>query len=180
MVERVKRELAYTGTILKVYKDYVIANGHKAEWDFINHDGAAAVIPVLDDGKILMVKQYRNALDRYTLELPAGKVDSVGEEKRLCAFRELEEETGMKVDSPKDLEYLLTVDTTVAFCNEEIEIFVARNLKKTTQDLDEDEEVEVEAWELGKLIEKIYKGELKDSKTVSGLLAYASKYGNRK
>ena len=94
-VKRLRRELAYEGTILKVYKDYVDANGVHAVWDYIHHDGAAAVLPVTDEGKILMVRQYRNALDRFTLEIPAGKVDSADEPRRICAFRELEEETGI-------------------------------------------------------------------------------------
>ena len=68
-VKRLKRELKYQGTILKMYEDTVEVNGHQAKWDFIHHDGAAAVLPVTEDGKILMVRQYRNALDRYTLEL---------------------------------------------------------------------------------------------------------------
>ena len=100
-VIRKKRELAYEGTILKVYRDYVEANGREAVWDFIHHDGAAAVVPVLADGRILMVRQYRNALDRFTLELPAGKVDSPKEPRVLCAFRELAEETGMRAESPR-------------------------------------------------------------------------------
>lgn len=61
---------------------------------FIHHDGAAAVVAVNDDGKLLMVRQYRNALDRETLEIPAGKLDAPGEPKIECAYRELEEETG--------------------------------------------------------------------------------------
>lgn len=72
-VVRLGRELRYQGTILKIYEDRVIANGHECKWDFIHHDGAAAVLPVTDDGKILMVRQYRNALDRFTLEIPAGR-----------------------------------------------------------------------------------------------------------
>lgn len=72
-VKRVGRDLAYEGTVIKVYKDHMkFANGNTAEWDFIHHDGAAAVVPVMDDGKILMVTQYRNALERDTLEIPAG------------------------------------------------------------------------------------------------------------
>jgi ADP-ribose pyrophosphatase len=138
-VKRLRRELAYEGTILKVYKDYVDANGVHAVWDYIHHDGAAAVLPVTDEGKILMVRQYRNALDRFTLEIPAGKVDSADEPRRICAFRELEEETGFRVDKPEDLEFLIRIDTTVAFLDEEIDIFVARNLKKSAQHLDEDE-----------------------------------------
>ena len=73
---RLKRELAYTGTILKIYRDTVVANGHQEVYDYIHHDGAAAVLPVTKDGKILMVRQYRNALDRFTLEIPAGKLDA--------------------------------------------------------------------------------------------------------
>lgn len=175
-IKREKRELAYEGTILKVYKDYIDANGHKAVWDYIHHDGAAAVVAIDDEGKLIMVKQYRNALNRYTLEIPAGKVDSPDEPRVLCAFRELEEETGMKVESPNDLEFLIRVDTTVAFCDEEIDIFLARNLINSKQHLDEDEYINVEHCELDELLKLIYAGEIKDGKTVAAILAYANKY----
>ena len=88
-VVRLKRELKYQGTILKIYEDTVLANGHEAHWDFIHHDGAAAVVPVTDDGKILMVRQYRTALNRETLEIPAGKLDAPDEPKIECAYRSL-------------------------------------------------------------------------------------------
>lgn len=175
-ITRERRELAYEGTILKVYKDYIDINGNKAVWDYIHHDGAAAVVPIDDEGKIIMVKQYRNALNRYTLELPAGKVDDINEPRVLCAFRELEEETGFKLDSPDELEFLIRVDTTVAFCDEEIDVFLARNLKKSKQRLDDDEFVTVEHWKLDDLLELIYKGELKDAKTIAGIMAYTLKY----
>lgn len=145
-------------------------------WDYIQHNGAAAVVPILDNGKILLVRQYRNALDRYTLELPAGKVDDKDEPRRICAFRELREETGYRVDSPDELEFLIRIDTMVAFGDEEIDIFVAKNLKKGEQDLDEDESIDIEEWELDDLLELIYKGEIKDSKTVAAILAYKNKY----
>ena len=96
---RLKRELAYTGTILKIYRDTVVANGHQEVYDYIHHDGAAAVLPVTKDGKILMVRQYRNALDGFTLEIPAGKLDAPGEPKIDCAYRELEEETGFRSEN---------------------------------------------------------------------------------
>ena len=80
-VVRLDRQLKYQGNILKIYEDTVLANGHEAHWDYIHHDGAAAVLPVTDDGKILMVRQYRNALNRYTLEIPAGKLDEPDEPK---------------------------------------------------------------------------------------------------
>lgn len=133
-------------------------------------------MPILENGKILLVRQYRNALDRYTLELPAGKVDAGDEPRRICAFRELREETGYSVDSPNELEFLIRIDTMVAFGDEEIDIFVAKNLKKGEQDLDEDESIDIEEWELDDLLELIYKGELKDSKTVAAILAYKNKY----
>ena len=174
-IKRLKRELAYEGTVLKVYKDYIEANGHEAVWDYIHHDGAAAVVAVDGEGKLIMVRQYRNALDRFTLEIPAGKVDDIKEPRVLCAFRELEEETGMKVDKPEDLEFLVRVDTTVAFCDEEIDIFIARNLKKSKQKLDEDEYINVEHWELDDLLKLIYAGQIKDAKTVAAILAYKCK-----
>ena len=173
---REKRELAYEGAIVKVYKDHMLIDGKKSVWDYIQHNGAAAVVPVLENGKILLVRQYRNALNRYTLELPAGKVDSREEPRRICAFRELEEETGYKVASPDELEFLIRIDTMVAFGDEEIDIFVARNLIKSEQHLDEDESIDVEEWALEDLVDLIYKGELKDSKTVAAIIAYKNKY----
>lgn len=172
-VKRLKRELVYQGTILDVYKDTVEANGHKAEWDFIHHHGAAAVVPVTKDGKILMVRQYRNALDRETLEIPAGKLDRPDEPKIECAYRELEEETGYRCDH---LEYLLTVNTTIAFCDEAIDIFVAKDLIPSHQHLDEDEVINVEAWDLEDLKQLIYNGKLTDGKTVAAIMTYAAKY----
>lgn len=175
-VRRVKRELAYEGKVIKVYRDYMeFANGNTAKWDYIHHDGAAAVVPVLEDGRILMVKQYRNALERDTLEIPAGKLDEPGEPGVECAYRELEEETGYRCEH---LEWLITLRTTVAFCNERIEIFVARNLIKSRQHLDEDEYIDVKAYTIEELKEKIYSGEIEDSKTVSALLAYDLKYNH--
>nr|WP_296267301.1 NUDIX hydrolase [uncultured Merdimonas sp.] len=174
-VRRTRRELAYQGTILTVYKDYMeFENGNQAVWDFIHHDGAAAVVPVLTDGRILMVSQYRNALERMTLEIPAGKLDDPEEPGIECASRELEEETGYRSEK---LEWLLTLRTTVAFCDERIEIYAARDLKKTSQHLDEDEYVDVKAYTLEELKEKIFKGEIQDSKTIAALLAYETKYG---
>ena len=169
-VKRLNRELKYQGTILKIYEDTVEANGHEAHWDFIHHNGAAAVVPVTKEGKLLMVRQYRNALDRYTLEIPAGALDFPEEPKLDCAHRELEEETGFKTEK---LEYLLSLNTTIAFCDEAIDVFLARNLIPSEQHLDPDEEIEVEEWELSDLLDLIYSGKMTDGKTVASILAYA-------
>ncbi|MEG0565301.1 MAG: NUDIX hydrolase [Hungatella sp.] len=172
-VKRLKRELKYQGTILKIYEDTVIANGHEAHWDFIHHDGAAAVLPITEDGRILMVRQYRNALDRETLEIPAGKLDDPLEPKIECAYRELEEETGYRSEH---LEYLMNVNTTIAFCDEAIDIFVARNLIPSKQHLDEDEIIEVEAWAVDDLLDLIWAGKMTDAKTIAAITAYAVRY----
>ena len=173
---RLKRDLAYQGTVLKIYRDTVIANGIEEVFDFIHHDGAAAVLPITKEGKIMLVRQYRNALDRFTLELPAGKVDSPDEPRITCAYRELEEETGFRTEK---LEYLMTVNTTVALCNEAIDIFVARDLIPSRQNLDEDESIDVEVWDVKDLLELIYTGKLTDSKTIAAILSYAQREGIR-
>ncbi len=173
-IRRTGRELMYSGSILKVYKDYMeFENGNTAEWDFIHHDGAAAVVPVMDDGRILMVSQYRNALERDTLEIPAGKLDEPGESGMQCSKRELEEETGYRSDN---LEWLITLRTTVAFCDERVDIYVARDLIPSKQNLDEDEYVDVKAYTLKELKDMIFTGKIEDSKTIAALLAYEAKY----
>lgn len=174
--KRLDRKLIHHGAILDVYQDTMqIPNGHTAKWDFIGHKGAAAVVAVREDGKLLMVRQYRNALERETLEIPAGGRDSVDEPFIDCAFRELEEETGYKCRK-EDMSFLISVYTTVAFCNERIDIYVADHLEKSRQHLDEDEFLGVTACDVEQLLEMIYAGRLQDAKTVAAILAYHNKY----
>jgi len=123
-----------------------------------------------------MVKQYRNALDRFTLEIPAGARNTEDEPTIECAMRELEEETGYK---SKDLEILLSIKTTVAFCNELIDIYVAKNLEKSEQNLDEGEYIDVYEYTIEELVDMVYDLKIQDSKTVSAILAYYAKYGKR-
>jgi ADP-ribose pyrophosphatase len=172
-IKRINRELKFKGKIVDFYQDTMEIEGNRySTYDFIDHIGAAAVVPVTNDGKILMVKQYRNALDQFTLEIPAGALDARDEPGIECASRELEEETGYRSDN---LEWLITIRTTVAFCNERIEIFVARDLIPSKQKLDYNEFIEIEAYSMEELKEKIYSGEIQDSKTISALLAYEVK-----
>ena len=172
--KRLNRELVYRGTIVDFYKDTIqVPNGNIVKWDFIAHKGAAAVIPVKEDGKLLLVRQYRNALERYTLEIPAGGLNGPEEPTKDAAARELEEETGYR---SKELELLLTIRTTVAFCNEKIDIYVAHNLIESKQHLDEDEFIHVEAYSVEELCEMIYSGKIEDSKTISAIMTYKDKY----
>lgn len=172
--KRLDRKLVFTGRILNFYEDTIeTQDGKIVYYDFLGHKGAAAVVAITDDGKLLMVRQYRNALDRFTLELPAGAKDTAEEEGIVCAARELEEETGFYSNN---LVPLLTLNTTVAFCNEKIEVFLARDLKASKQNLDEDEFVEVETHSVDELMAMIYDGEISDSKTIAGIFAYKEKY----
>lgn len=172
--ERLGRELVHRGAIIDYYQDTIrVANGNIVKWDLIDHKGAAAVVAVQDDGRLLMVRQYRNALDRETLEIPAGGLNSVDEPTEIAAARELEEETGYVAGK---LELLLTLRTTVAFCNEKIDVYLATDLKKGRQHLDEDEFLNAESHDLDELIDMIYDCRIQDGKTVSALLAYKNKY----
>lgn len=168
-IKRVKRKLEHKGSIVDFYSDYMELPDHKiAKWDFIAHKGAAAIIPVREDGKIIMVRQYRNAIERFTLEIPAGAINP-GETLEQTAIRECEEETGYKALEAK---HLFDLYTTVAFCNEKIGIYYSEKLEKSTQNLDENEYVNVEFYEIDELIQMIFDGKIQDSKTISALLAY--------
>lgn len=172
--KRLSRDLVQKGAIIDYYQDTVqVPNGNIVKWDFIGHKGAAAVVPVREDGKILMVRQYRNALDRYTLEVPAGGLNGVDEPTGTAAARELEEETGYRTD---ELDFLITIRTTVAFCNEKIDIYVAKNLIPSHQHLDEDEFINVEAYTVEELMAMIYDCTIQDSKTICAIMTYAHKY----
>lgn len=172
-VKRIGRKLVYKGNILDFYEDDILTpKGKVAHWDFIGHKGAAAVVAVAEDGKLVMVRQYRNALDRETLEIPAGARNYVGEPTIDCAIRELREETGYTASS---MEYLMTLRTAIAYCDELIDIYVATGLVKGEQELDEDEVVEVVEMPIDELCSMVYDGKLQDAKTVAAIMAYKNK-----
>ena len=175
--KRLSRELVYQGVIVDFYQDAMqIPNGNEAKWDLISHKGATAVVAVRDDGTLFMVRQYRNPLERMTLELPAGALNSRDEEPELCARRELEEETGYKAGK---MEHLVDIYTTVAFCDEKISMYVASDLIPSKQNLDENEFLNVEVHTIDSLIQMIYEGKIQDSKTIVGLMTYYHKYCNK-
>lgn len=178
-VERIGRELVYSGAIVDFYQDRVVLpDGKEETWDFVAHRKGAAVLGVLDSGKLIMVRQYRPALDRWTLEIPAGARDSIHEDSSVTASRELLEETGYQA---LHLEKLLELKTTVAFCNEFIDVYLAEHLtNQREQNLDEAEVIHLEEWDLEDLLKLIYQGEIQDSKTVSAILAYKVLLNKRK
>lgn len=173
--KRLNRELVAHGSIIDYYQDTMqIPNGNVVKWDLIDHKGAAAVVAVREDGKLLMVRQYRNALERETIEIPAGGLNGREEPTIDAARRELAEETGYVCD---ELELLTSIYTTVAFCNEKIDIYLARNLSKQgEQNLDEDEYINVEAYTIDELKQMVFDCKIQDAKTISGIMTYAAKY----
>lgn len=172
--KRLNRELIHKGSIIDYYQDTIEIDDEKQVlFDFIKHRGASAMIPVDQEGKILMVRQFRNAIDRYTLEIPAGGLNS-GEDNLSCAIRECEEETGYKAGEVK---HLIDIYTTVAFCNEKISIYYTKGLIPSKQNLDEDEFVTVERFSLEEIVKLILEGAIQDSKTIAGILAYKTLLG---
>ncbi|MDF2907733.1 MAG: hypothetical protein K0R34_3054 [Herbinix sp.] len=172
--KRLKRDLIQKGKIIDYYQDTIEVNGEKmTTFDFIHHKGASAMVPIDEQGRIVMVRQYRNAVDSYSLEIPAGGLN-VGEDSMTCAIRECEEETGYKAG---EVYHLIDVYTTVAFSNEKICIYYTTGIAPSKQNLDEDEFVTIEHHSLEELTKLILEGEIKDAKTVAAILAYRAKVG---
>ena len=148
-------------------------NGWIESWSITERSSIITGTPFRFRTGTSQVRQWRNALDRYTLEIPAGGLNGADEPPMLAAARELEEETGYHSEN---LTHLLSLRTTVAFCNEKIEIYVAQDLKPTHQHLDEDEFIDVYAYSVDELCEMIYSGKIEDGKTIAAIMSYKAKY----
>lgn len=171
--KKIKQQLVHKGNIIDVYQDVIqLPNGKEVTWDFVKHKGAAAVVAIDEDGKIIMVHQYRNSVDRMSLEIPAGGIND-GENSKEAAIRELEEETGYVAGN---IELLVDAVTAIGFSNETIAIYVATDLTKTQQHLDEDEFVEIRTYDVEELVTMILDGKIKDAKTIAGVFAYRAKF----
>jgi ADP-ribose pyrophosphatase len=173
MYKRIARNLVHKGSIIDFYNDTIKIDEDERlkTFDFIDHKGASAMIPIDSEDNILMVRQHRNAIDQYTLEIPAGSKNA-GEDSRTCAIRECEEETGYRAG---EVHHLIDVYTTVAFSNEKICIYYTTGIIPTSQHLDEDEFVTVERHSLDELTGMIFTGEITDAKTVAAILALKTK-----
>lgn len=164
------KKLEHSGHILDFYTyDLEVPNGNIAHWDVLEHKGAAAIIPVDEDGKIILVRQYRGAIDDLLLEIPAGGRDSVDEDFALCAARELEEEIGYRAE---EICHLVDYHPAAAYTSERIAIYYAENLIPSRQHLDENEFVQIERYTLDELVTMIADGDITDGKTIAGIMAY--------
>ena len=169
MEKLVKQNKIYSGKAVDFYCDEVsLQNGSRAEREYLGHPGAAAVLPFLDRRNIILVRQYRYPINKYTCEIPAGKLDK-GESPLHCMKRELEEETGYKA---KRMEKMLDFYPSTAFSNEILHIFAAFGLIKGESRPDEDEFVYAEIFDFKKAVCMVKNGEIMDSKTVIALLYF--------
>ncbi len=162
----------YDGTFLKIFQDQALMpDGSHSLREYVAHPGASMMIPYCrQTNSIYMVHQYRYSMKQHYLELPAGKRD--GEEDFLTtAQRELSEETGLTAEK---WIHMTSVHPAIGYTNEVIECFVAENLEMNEQHLDEGEFLQVQKVPLPELLQKIEKGELKDSKTVHALLYFSN------
>lgn len=156
------------GKLLKVYRDAVrLPDGEASVREWIDHPGAAAVVPLFDDGTTLLVRQYRYAIRRAVREVPAGKVDHDGEDPEAVAARELEEETGWRAERLTPLGPLYPC---IGYSSEVIHLFLAQDLTRTQQRLDGGEFLEVIRIGFEEVVAQARRGELPDMKTVAALL----------
>jgi len=163
----IKSDLLLDGKILKVYRDEVLLpNGQTSSREWINHPGAVCCIPILPDGKIAMILQYRYAVKQEMIELPAGKLDNV-ETPENCALRELEEEIGYRTNK---LTFLANIHPAIGFANEMMWLYLAEDLEKTESILDNDEFIELIPTKLEDAVEMVYSGDITDAKTIIGLI----------
>ena len=161
----------YDGVILHVFKDTVsLPNGNPATREVIRHVGAVGVIPINEDGKVIIERQFRYPLDRVVTEIPAGKLDSFTEDRLSAAKRELEEETGY---TAKEWISLGDYYPTPAYCDERITLYLARGLALGQRHLDEDEFLNFELVPLSDLVEDVMNGRITDGKTQVAVLKAA-------
>ena len=161
-------EEIFDGKVVHLYKDTVeLPNGRTATREVIRHVGAVAVVPMTDDGKVVVERQFRYPLNEVITEIPAGKLDSKAEDKLSAAKRELEEETGFLA---KEWIELGDFVPTVAYCDEVITLYLARGLYKGVRHLDEDEFLNVRLMDLEELVKEVMDGKILDGKTQTAVL----------
>ena len=168
---RIGSEDLFTGVILDVKRDQVrLPDGRTSIRELIRHVGAVCVVPVTDDGKVVVERQYRYPIDQVITEIPAGKLDSRGEDRLHAAQRELREETGITADRWTDMGLYYGAP---AYADEKITMYLAQGLHRGEQHLDEGEFLNVSLVPMEELVEEILQGRITDGKTQAGILKAA-------
>jgi ADP-ribose pyrophosphatase len=148
-----------------------LPSGKTTTRDIIDHPGAVAIVPILDDGRVLLVKQYRYTTGKELLEIPAGTLEK-GEAPDNCARRELKEETGYTAGSMKKI---LAMYMAPGYSNEVIHLYFATALKVGEPRAEEDEDISLEVYSADELLDGIEKNTIEDAKTIAGVLIYLTR-----
>lgn len=170
-----KSEKIYEGKIVNLKIDTVELPDKKySKREIVEHPGSVGIIPITEDGSMILVKQFRKPVEKSLLEIPAGKIE-INEEPKETALRELREETGYSTDR---MEYLFEFYTSPGFSNEKIYLFIATELSQGESNPETDEYIEVVKKRIEDLVDMVKKGEINDSKTIVSIY-YAEKYINQ-
>jgi ADP-ribose pyrophosphatase len=170
-------DIVYEGKLINLRRDNTEIGDRIFTREVVEHPGAVAIIPLLNNGKILMIKQYRHPVGEFLFEIPAGTLEK-NESAEECAYRELIEETGHKAER---LIKMVSCYLAPGYSDELIHIFLASDIEKTKPKLEDDECIEVITFSLKEIKEKIKNGSIKDAKTIAGisyLLLFGSEYRN--
>ena len=163
----IKTKTAHKGTFLTLNSDKVqLPNGKTSTREWIKHPGAVCCVPILPNGKIVLIRQYRYAVKEEMIEIPAGKLDQ-NEIPEKCALRELEEEIGYRANK---LTLLANIHPAVGFTDERMWLYLAENLVRTKQSLDVDEFLEPIPTKLDNAVRMVWNGQISDAKTIIGIL----------
>jgi len=160
-------EKIFKGAVFEVERDRLLEeNGIEIVREVVRHPGGAGALPLFDDGRVALVKQYRHPAQRELLEIPAGRIE-VGETPEMCAAREVEQEIGFRAGR---IEKLAEFYSTPGFCEEKLHVYLATDLTPSSQALDHDEWVEVVYLPFAEAAQMLGRGGIEDSKTIIALL----------
>ena len=163
----ISSDRVYTGKTISLRVDTVeIPNRGYKKREIVEHNGAVGIIAITRENKVVLVKQYRKAIEKELWEIPAGKIEP-GENPKESAIRELKEETGYSAQSIKLLHKFYT---SAGFSNQKIYIYLAENLTSGSQDFDDDEFIETKEFSLNEVYDMIYNNDIEDAKTSIGML----------
>lgn len=176
--EHLGDELIHHGHVIDLYRSrFTAPDGSEMVREVVRHPGAVSVVPLLDDGRVVLVRQFRAPFDREFLEIPAGKLDVEGEDLEVAAGRELAEEVGLRADH---LQHLATFHNSVGFSDEESHVYLATGLEEVARDrqgVEEHHMTEVRV-PLGDVRAMIASGQITDGKTVIGLMVTLDRMGD--
>ena len=158
----IESELIYKGAILNLRRDKVTVLNGESYREIIEHNGGAVLAAITDEGKMVMVRQFRNPAQRVVFEAPAGKIDP-GEAPEITAARELKEETGYIAGNVK---FLTDFYPSVGYCEEKLYLFLCTDLKPGDTDPDENECLDIEEWDIEELYNMVITGQIHDAKTI--------------